>query len=231
MNMSYIKIKDLIARYKRKIAFAYRLYIKKDPSLQVAYKWFKDRGDTTLRLNYPLNENSIVFDLGGFEGDFADQIYKKFKSQVYIFEPVRRYYAECSARFAVNPKIHCFGYGLSNVDGEFPISNEQNGSSLIKNNTADNLEIVMVRNFSKVLPELGVGKIDLLKLNIEGAEFDLLNHVIDCGLIANIKYLQVQFHDFYPNAQTLRDEIRKKLAKTHKEQWNYPFVWESWQLA
>ena len=31
-------------------------------------RWFADRGDQTLRLDYDLNENSVVLDLGGYHG-------------------------------------------------------------------------------------------------------------------------------------------------------------------
>ena len=31
-------------------------------------RWFKDNGDETHRLNYNLNKNSLVIDLGGYLG-------------------------------------------------------------------------------------------------------------------------------------------------------------------
>ncbi len=38
-------------------------------------KWRKANGDGTLRLNYPLTPDSVVFDLGGYVGDWAQQIH------------------------------------------------------------------------------------------------------------------------------------------------------------
>ena len=53
----------------------YRLYVQKDEFTVEMTRWFSDKGDETLRLDYPkLNEESIVFDLGGFKGDFAQAI-------------------------------------------------------------------------------------------------------------------------------------------------------------
>ena len=51
---------------------------KKDiPTSEVA-RWFKDKGDQTLRLDFPLlDSNSIVFDVGGYAGDFANKIHQK----------------------------------------------------------------------------------------------------------------------------------------------------------
>ena len=36
--------------------------------------WFKDDGDNTLRINYNLDETSLVVDLGGYEGTFSQKI-------------------------------------------------------------------------------------------------------------------------------------------------------------
>ena len=76
---------------------------------------------------------------------------------------------------------------------------------------------------------LQIEHIDLLKINIEGSEFLILPDILSKKIIIKIKYLQIQFHSFYPKSKELRDEIRAKLSVTHEEEWNYPFVWESWK--
>lgn len=40
-------------------------------------RWFRDKGDSTLRLDYPLNADSIVLDVGGYKGDFSALIHEK----------------------------------------------------------------------------------------------------------------------------------------------------------
>lgn len=207
----------------------YKLYITKDEFTVAVTKWFKDNGDSTLRLDYPLTSESIVFDLGGYEGDFAADIYHKYNCYVYVFEPVKKHYLACVKRFENNEKIKCFNYGLSNENGSFLISNEDDGSSIIKNNSnANNCEQVFIKCFGEEFNALQISHIDLLKINIEGPEFLILPYLIEENIIQKIEHLQVQFHTFYPNAIFMREEIRKKLSKTHTEQWNYPFVWESW---
>ena len=206
----------------------YKLYIIKDEPSIYAKKWFKDEGDTLLRLNYPLTSDSVVFDLGGYQGDFAADIFKKYKCNVYIYEPVKSFYLDCVDRFSGNEKIRCFQYGLSNADGTFLISINNDASSLIRNTNIENCEQVLVKSFSDELLTLGISNIDLLKINIEGPEFLILPDILTKKLMPKIRHLQVQFHTFYPNAITLRDEIRSKLQETHYEEWNYPFVWESW---
>jgi hypothetical protein len=69
-----------------------------------------------------------------------------------------------------------------------------------------------------------------LKINIEGGEFDLLDHLIESGMIMCVRRLQVQFHDFVAGASTRRSEIRQRLKASHRETWCYDFVWEEWVL-
>ena len=64
----------------------------------------------------------------------------------------------------------------------------------------------------------------------EGGEFELLNALLDRpDLIKKIKYFQIQFHDFVPDALKMRAEIQRRLSETHKVMWNFPFIWESWE--
>lgn len=223
---------SLIGRFlKNRLLQPYRLYIQRDEFTVAVKKWFRDRGDETLRLNYKLNTNSIVFDMGGYKGEYAESINRKFGCYVYVFEPVNRFYIECVKRFTGNEKVRCFNYGLSNSNGSFFISDEDNGSSLIKNNTSDSCEKVIVKRIDEEIENLKIKRIDLLKINVEGAEFLILPHILNNkNLIKNIGHIQIQFHTFYPNAKRLRDEIRTQLSETHNEEWNYPFVWESWTL-
>jgi hypothetical protein len=88
---------------------------------------------------------------------------------------------------------------------------------------------VRLRAFADFFAETGLAKVDLLKVNIEGGEFPLLDHLIASGLINNVIHLQVQFHDFFPDAMARRERLRQQLTLTHVEQWNFPFIWESWQ--
>lgn len=208
-----------------------RLYLKdwvlRDEQARDILRWRRDRGDQTLRLNYPLLREDVVFDLGGFVGDFAEAIHRRYGCTVYLFEPVQSFFSACQARFAGNEKIHCFNYGLSSAKQTLHISLAGDASSIARNIT-DQLEAVQLERFDEFLCRFDVQKIALLKMNIEGGEFDVLEHLIETGNIARVQYLQVQFHDFAENALARRDRIRAALAQTHRLDWSYHFVWESW---
>ena len=191
-------------------------------------RWRRENGEA-YKFDYPLNGESVVIDLGGYKGDFAAEIYEQYGCRIYVFEPVEKFYDECVRRFRGNEKIRCFNYGISSESGTFYISNEGDGSSLIKGGALRKGEQVTTRKFCDEYSRLSLSQIDLMKINIEGAEFLLLPHIISSGLMSKIDNLLVQFHTFYPDAKLLRGQIREQLANTHAEHWNYPFVWESWR--
>ena len=191
-------------------------------------RWFADRGDETLRLNYQeLNDNSVVFDVGGYKGDFASNIFSKYCCNLYVFEPVKEYAQNIRDRFSKNPKIKVYTFGLGGKKENLPISISGDSSSIFKE--GDKKSIVDIICFKDFLIENNIDYIHLIKINIEGGEYELLNHILETGLIYRIENLQIQFHNFVPNAKILRENIRQKLQKSHHLTYNYNFVWENWK--
>lgn len=220
----------LFNKTKSKLDVFYRRYIKREPFQLEMDRWFKDKGDEALRLKYPLTAQSVVFDVGGYHGDFAAAIYQQYGSKVYVFEPVPEFYNKCVTRFKGNSQIICLNYGLSSTDGWLDIGMAENASSFASPHATGEMQRVRVRSIVECIHELGIEKIDLIKINIEGGEFDVLPAIIDSGDINKVSYLQIQFHNFVDQAVLRREQIRKGLAKTHTEMWCYEFVWESWCL-
>ena len=163
-------------------------------------------------------------------GDFTEKIYNKFNCKVYLFEPSLSFYNQCLERFKDNNNILCFNYGVGNLNGNFILSNDREASSTKRNVNQHTGEKVKIKKISEVIKELKIDNIDLMKINIEGGEYDLLPCLINENLISKIKNIQVQFHNFEPNAQKKRSDIINLLKNTHKNDWFYYFVWESWSL-
>ena len=74
--------------------------------------WFEINGDLTLRLDYELNENSIIFDIGGYKGDFARDIFCKYSCFIYIFEPIKEYHDIIINKFKNNKKVKVYPFAL-----------------------------------------------------------------------------------------------------------------------
>lgn len=187
--------------------------------------WKSVKGDTTLRLDYPLNDRSIVFDVGGYQGDFAAAIHEKYGSKVYIFEPHPTFYAQLCERFSGNEAIIPCKYGLSGTDGSFTLSDDADASSFSQSNSG---HICDVKSFQTAVYELSVQKVDLMKVNIEGEEYDLLSAMIANQQHKIVEHLQVQFHDFFPDSAARRNLLTSSLGETHVRKWCYDFIWESW---
>jgi len=91
------------------------------------------------------------------------------------------------------------------------------------------VESVTVKSIDTVLSNLSIQRVDLIKMNVEGYEYDILEKMIDLDLLKLFDHFQIQFHwENFPRHDEKRNNITKHLAKTHKCVWNYEFVWESW---
>jgi len=190
-------------------------------------RWFANNGDATHRLNYNLNKDSVVFDVGGYVGDFAANIYHKYSSQVYVFEPIKEFYDITVKRFLGIDHIKVYNYGLSHQDCEQEITVDGDASSTHKQ--SGKTQLIQVREIGSVMEELSIDVIDLIKINIEGEEFLLLFHCLERGLTSKMDNIQVQFHNFVEDAALKRYTIRQKLEDTHNITYDYPFVWENWE--
>lgn len=204
-----------------------------DSHKRILNKYRKDNAENKNRIEYALNENSIVFDLGGYKGEWAERIYNKYQCYIYIFEPVAQFYNIIKSKFEQNPKIKVFHLGLGHIDTKQNIFLDNDSSSLFSNKTdlsKTKIEEINLVDAHQWLSTNQISQIDLIKINIEGAEYDLINHLIKNRSIHQIRNLQVQFHDFVENASQKYLQTASMLRKTHKLTWQYPFVWENWEI-
>ena len=190
--------------------------------------WFSDNGDRTLRLQYDLDSTAIVFDLGGYEGQWASDIFSMYCCYIHIFEPVEKFATNIEKRFSKNNKIFVHKFGLSNMNQKKQIFIDADSSSTFTTKASnDEINLIKAIDFIK---EYAIEHIELIKINIEGGEYDLLEHLLESEFIENIYNIQVQFHDFVPSAESRMNKIQQELSKTHFLTYNYPFVWENWQI-
>ena len=198
------------------------------PHRRALAAWRRADGDRTLRLDYDLNEDSVVFDLGGYQGQWTSDIFSRYCCCVYCFEPARRFAERITARFARNGKVRVLPFGLAGSDRREWISLNADGSSICRGRRDEEIELVEAARF---IEQHQIGRIDLMKVNIEGAEYELLEHLLQTGLIRSIVDLQVQFHNFVPDASARAQNIRRQLEQTHRVTYQYDFIWENWRLT
>jgi FkbM family methyltransferase len=191
-------------------------------------KWFDDNGDNTHNITYDLNENSIIMDLGGYTGVWAQQMVDKYNPNVYILEPIHSFYDGMVSKFTNNPKVRLLnvGVGVENKDGVIYMSEDGSSSNLINGDGVN----VKFNTIDTILNKFGLEYVDLIQINIEGDEYPLLENMISTGSINKFKNIQIQFHLGVINDIERREKIKLGLLLNgFKNKFDYPFVWESWK--
>jgi FkbM family methyltransferase len=221
----------LLAKVLGRLAFYamqyWNLYVARDPHTVWVHKWYHDHGDQELRLHYPLTEDSIVFDLGGFEGNWTAEIYRRYRCRIFVFEPVPQFCERIRSRFEGVKGIRVFDFGLADRSRTDFLNLAAEGSSIYREG-GPRIQINLV-DVLQFLAEASINRIDLIKINIEGAEYDLLNRMLAGDVTKFCSDIQIQFHDFFPEANARRESIRNALRSTHYLTYDYPFVWENWR--
>lgn len=170
-----------------------------------------------LRYEYPLTENSVVWDVGAYHGQFACRLIERYGCMVMAFEPVFNSYLSYDQliwiRAALGAKCGLVKFGVSNDwTGKF-----------LKDHGQVEVPVLAIRDLTQ-----NSDPIDLLKLNCEGMEYEILECLHRPWEINKFKNIQVQFHQCAPNFEARYDAIAGRLEQTHKLTWRTPFVWENW---
>jgi FkbM family methyltransferase len=224
INLLKSKFPKILSVYY-KIRFVVRAIYIKEPRAHLL--WILKRSDKLVHKKFNLNSDSVFFDVGGFEGKYAEKIIEEFDPYTYIFEPHPLYFEKLQKTFKGNKKVKLFDYALGAKTETAYLTDDFASSSI----SADNSGIkIKVKNFIETVNELKVQKIDLLKINIEGSEYDLLDGLLESNVVKQISTLKIQFHENVDNYDFRRNKIRENLSKTHKEVWSYYMVWECWDL-
>jgi FkbM family methyltransferase len=183
-----------------------------------------------LRYLYPLTPSSLVIDCGGYHGTFARTITERYNCHVIVFEPVRQFFDQLTSHLAngLSAKlitlIHA-GVGPRTELVNFTIKGDMTGR-YADDGGRQQVQLLNFVDFLTAIPQ----PIDLLKLNIEGGEYDLLDAMLDAGSLTGIRNLQVQFHRIQPDSEARHAAIRSRLLTTHHLTYDFPFCWSNFAL-
>lgn len=202
---------DAIHQYPKE---EYARYKKEDPTEEC-------------RINYPLNKDSLVIDVGGLTGDWAMRIYCRYFCYIDIYEPHPILVKHVQTNFKNNNKVKIYNFGLGGKTGILLLYGDFYNASIFKNNSGKETKVKIIKA-SDVFQKYE--HINLLKLNVEGAEYEILNDLLDNYDMKKIDNLQIQFHTNVNGYAAMRDEIRCKLTKTHHMTWNYDYIFENWLI-
>lgn len=148
-----------------------------------------------------LNSDSIVYSFGiGEDISFDLTIITNHKCKVFGFDPTPKSVNWIEEKLpSYSDSFQFFDYGIAEKTGKVNFflpknSNHISGSIINQNNVSNEESIeVQMKSFSDIANELGHSKIDVLKMDIEGAEYLIMESLLQSEII--IAQILVEFHD------------------------------------
>lgn len=188
--------------------------------------FFRDGGNELLYKYLSLDKNSIVIDGGCYHGDFTKQILIRFGSRVLSFEPLKDEYKKLVLRFKKNKLVNLYNQAIYDSKKKIPITLDGINSSIFN----DDIKIkkFYIKTFDIVNIFKKYKKINLLKLNVEGAEYKILLRLIEKKKLNNIYSYLIQFHPLDGSQKDLSKIRGIFLKQGFKQVFNYNYVWEYW---
>jgi FkbM family methyltransferase len=149
-----------------------------------------------------ISKDSIIYSFGiGEDISFDLALIEEFGVEVHAFDPTPKSLAWIKKQeLPAALKIHDFG--IADYDGRanfYPPEHPAHVSHSIieKPETRSRAIMVNVHQLTTIMKSLGNDKIDLLKMDIEGAEYSVIKHIISNKI--RIKQLCIEFHHFFNN--------------------------------
>lgn len=139
-----------------------------------------------------------VIDIGANIGDFSIKAAVDGAVNVYAYEPVRSTYELLQSNIAINgiKNVKSFNYGVSNLMGKslINVSPASGLSSLFSGSRSKKTEEIRLVTIDKIFRENNIKKCDLLKVDCEGAEYDIFTN-LSAKIFDKIDNIAVEFHE------------------------------------
>lgn len=190
--------------------------------------FWRNGGNEQTVSNLPIVSESLVIDIGAYKGEWASEILSRYGCHIILFEPVPEFAKNLKGHFVSNKRVRVYDYALGDSDRHSEFVIKDNGSSLYAVK-GSRLVDVRVRDINSVFAELKIDKVACLKMNIEGAEYEVLNSLIDSGTINCCDSLLIQFHKQPEGYNEKLKSIHNSLSLSYSLEWSYPFIWELWK--
>lgn len=167
-------------------------------------------------------DNLLVYSIGiGEDSSFDNEIINKYKGQVFAFDPTPKAidYVNKSGLME-SPLFRFFNYGISSKNDiqkfYLPDNKEHVSGSIIQHELLNKNDVIEVnmKSLITVIKELKHDKIDIIKMDIEGAEFDVLQKFFEDQKENIFDYLCIETHErFFENPKRVLDGFIQLLNK------------------
>jgi FkbM family methyltransferase len=162
-----------------------------------------------------LPTGAIVVDIGAYIGDFALYASEELGARVFAYEPTAENFALLSENVALNSaagRVAALQQAVG-PDGHLTLNVEADNDDI--HSSAywyDGAEARQVESVSldTLIAEHNLDRIDLLKVDCEGGEYDILPTATDDAL-AKVAAVVAELHDIGPATEQSQDSVRARL--------------------
>ncbi len=165
-----------------------------------------------------ISEHSIIYSFGiGEDISFDQAIIKNHGCNVFAFDPTPKSIAWLhQQKLPEKFLFHEYGIGEKDAIVDFYLPKNPNyvsGSSILQNNIDTNEKIkVPLKSIESIINELGHKQIDVLKIDVEGSEYAIIDSLLNSG--TRINQILIEFHDrFFENGRLMTMSAIEKLNK------------------
>jgi FkbM family methyltransferase len=161
-------------------------------------EWFKNTVEKEIFVDnvyqkfFEVENGDIVFDIGASAGPFTYSIKQKNPTKVYCFEPHSELFKNLTKNVESDTVV-CINKSIGPTDGNFETSGLFN-KDLAETNADINLKNIPSIKFSTFIEENNIERIDFLKSDCEGGEYDIFNAENLSWIKKNVRKIAGEWH-------------------------------------
>ena len=179
------------------------------------------------------SKQATVFSFGlGEDISFSLTIIRKYNAKVYGFDPTPKSLQYVKS-INTGKNFSLYKYALANQDGQLtfnlPINDNHVSGSFVDIKSKKSI-LVEAKRLKTILKDqsIKINKIDILKMDIEGAEYDTIKDIIKSNIFPD--QILVEYHHFFNSISTEKTKnsieflLRNGYELFYIENYNYSFI-------
>ena len=189
----YKLINDKFVIFKTKTGLRIKIRVRSTDLMALTNVWMINEYDIE---NFKINTNDIIIDIGAHIGLFSLLVSQFCKTgKIFSFEPIRENFDLLVSNLALNhiENIFPFNVGVSKKSGKLNLflNNDQSAHSIFPKGSES--ITVEATSLQKIFDEKQISSCKLLKLDCEGAEYDIIDS-LPVEYLDKIQNMAIEYH-------------------------------------
>ena len=202
-------MKSIVRRLRELVTVVMRTQLSVKPDLICAKERYgSDYGGWDI-VTTGIDTHSVVYSFGvGEDASFDLALIEKFNLVVHAFDPTPKS-IEWVKRQRLPDRFVMHDFGIAAFDGDVAFNPPENPGHvshtlLERPSTKAKAISVPVKKLGTIMKELGHDRIDVLKMDIEGAEYDVIGDISQSDI--RPRQILVEFHHRFPGVAVGRSQ-------------------------